>query len=218
MRTSLRCATGMALVFCAISNIPSLFAEQAQARPAGFTALFNGQDLTGWEGDAKLWIVRDRMLVGKSPGIKYNDFLSTTQEFGDFELRLAFRLVGGVGNSGVQFRSKKIPKHVSGYQADIGEGYWGCLYDEARRNKVLVSAPPELAKVLTKSDWNQYVIRCEGDHIVQELNGLTTVDYREEDPAIPRSGIIALQIHGGGPMEIQFKDLWIKRLDKSAKK
>ena len=115
------------------------------------------------------------MIVGRSAGIKHNDFFNTTRTFGDFELRLSFHLVGGKGNSGIQFRSKKIPGHVSGYQADIGEKYWGCLYDEARRNKVLVQAPAELDKVLKKEGWNDYVIRAQGDHIQLWVNGLRTV-------------------------------------------
>ncbi|PYV13490.1 MAG: DUF1080 domain-containing protein [Acidobacteria bacterium] len=170
---------------------------------AGFKPLFNGRDLTGWEGDRALWLVENGHIVGRSPGIKRNEFLGTTRAYGDFELRLSFRLRDGAGNSGVQFRSKRIPDHVSGFQADIGQKYWGCLYDEARRNKVLVQAPPELDRVLRKEGWNDYVIRAEGDQ---------TVDYREADPSIDRTGIIALQIHSGGPMEAEFKDLRIKEL------
>ena len=151
-------------------------------------------------------------IAGRSPGIKRNEFLATTRAYGDFELRLSFRLKDGAGNSGVQFRSKRIPDHVSGFQADIGEKYWGCLYDEARRNKVLVQAPPELDRVLRKEGWNDYVIRAEGDRIQLWLDGVQTVDYREADPAIDRTGIIALQIHSGGPMEVEFKDLRIKEL------
>ncbi len=83
------------------------------------------------------------MLVGHSPGLNHNEFLATTRSYGDFILSLKFRLVDGQGNSGVQFRSVRIPPHeMSGYQADIGENYWGCLYDESRRNKVLVSPRP----------------------------------------------------------------------------
>ena len=179
---------------------------------AGFKPLINGKDLTGWEGDRTLWLAENGQIVGRSPGIKRNEFLATTRAYGDFELRLSFRLKDGAGNSGVQFRSKRIPDHVSGFQADIGEKYWGCLYDEARRNKVLVQAPPELDRVLRKEGWNDYVIRAEGDHIQLWLDGVQTVDYREADPSIDRTGIIALQIHSGGPMEAEFKDLRIKEL------
>jgi hypothetical protein len=184
----------------------------------GFVPLFNGKDLTGWEGDTKLWVVENGELVGRSPGIKYNDFLATIATYEDFILKARFKLVdkSGHANSGIQYRSRRVPNshEVSGYQADIGQNYWGCLYDESRRNKVLVQAPKELARVLKKDDWNEYVIRCEGHHIIQELNGFKTVDYIEKDPSIARRGILALQIHSGGPMEIHFKDMRIKTLDK----
>ena len=121
-------------------------------------------------------------------------------------------MIDGQGNSGIQFRSKPVDHHVSGYQADLGENYWGCLYDEARRNKVLVSATPELSKVLEKGGWNTYVIRAVGDHVTLKINGVTTVDYHEPDPKIARDGILSLQIHSGPPMEIRFKDIRIKPL------
>ena len=198
----------VALLFLGIATQSSVW----PLPEAGFTPLFSGKDLAGWEGDRTLWLVENGMVVGRSAGIKHNDFLSTTRTFGDFELRLSFHLVGGNGNSGIQFRSKKIPGHVSGYQADIGQKYWGCLYDEARRNKVLVQAPAALEKVLKKDGWNDYVIHAQGDHVQLWVNGLKTVDYNETDPAIERTGIIALQIHSGGPLEVRFKNLRIKEL------
>ena len=146
----------------------------------GYRSLFNQKDLSGWEGDTTLWKVEDQALVGDSAGIKQNQFLCTKAEFGDFELKLEFRVKDGAGNTGVQFRTQKIPNttEVSGYQADIGEKYWGCLYDESRRNQVLAQAPPELENVLKKGDWNEYTIRAEGDQITLKINGLTTVDYK----------------------------------------
>jgi hypothetical protein len=180
----------------------------------GFRPLFNGKDLSGWDGDLSLWKVVDEAIVGDSAGIKHNQFLVTTEEFGDFELKLEFRLKDGVGNSGVQFRTKRIPNstEVSGYQADIGESYWGCLYDESRRNKVLVKPPAEFEKTLKKGDWNEYTIWAEGDHIVLKVNGVTTVDYVEPDAAIARQGIIALQVHSGGPLKVEFRKIRIKPL------
>jgi 3-keto-disaccharide hydrolase len=201
----------IALLFFPPATNPQASSSSAVGE-AGFVPLFNGKDLTGWEGDRTLWLVENGMIVGRSQGIKNNDFLNTTRTFGDFELRLLFHLIGGKGNSGIQFRSRKIPGHVSGYQADIGEKYWGCLYDEARRDKVLVQAPAELDTVLKKEGWNDYVIRAQGDHIQLWVNGLKTVDYRETDPAIERNGIISLQLHSGGPLEVQFKNLRIKEL------
>ncbi len=179
----------------------------------GFVPLFNGKDLDGWEGDTKLWSARDGMLVGTSPGLKRNDFLATSRSYGDFILKLSFRLVGGVGNSGVQFRSVRIPGHeMSGYQADMGENYWGCLYDESRRNRILVQASPKALEALNKTGWNQYVIRAMGDQITLSLNGVTSVTYREDDPKVARGGKIAVQLHSGGPTEVQFKDVLIQSL------
>ena len=181
----------------------------------GFRPLFNGKDLTGWEGDLSLWKVVDDAIVGDSPGIKHNQFLATKEEYGDFELKVQFRLKDGIGNSGVQFRTKRIPDStdVSGYQADLGENYWGCLYDESRRRKMLAQPPADFEKSLKKWDWNEYTIRAEGDHIVLKVNGVTTVDYKEPDADIPRKGIIALQVHSGGPLKIEFRNIRLKSLD-----
>jgi hypothetical protein len=187
----------------------------------GFEPLFNGKDLTGWEGDMKLWSAENGEIVGKSPGIKQNEFLATKKSFGDFVLKFKFRLVNtsGQANSGMQIRSKRVPNssELSGYQADVGQNYWGCLYDESRRNKVLVQPPKEVVdKAVHKDDWNEYVITCEGPHITLTLNGVQTVDYTETEPEdkIARTGVLALQIHAGGPMEIHAKDIVIKTLDR----
>lgn len=178
-----------------------------------FAPLFDNMDLAGWEGNTALWSARDRMLAGKSPGLDHNEFLATRQSYRDFIPSLRFHLVDGNGNSGVQFRSVRIPgTEMSGYQADLGENYWGCLYDESRRNKVLVKASSEALSTLKKNDWNQYVLCAVGDRIRLDLNGVASVDYREEVPAIARDGLIAVQIHAGGPMEVQFKDLQIRVL------
>ena len=181
--------------------------------PIAFTPLFDGKDLEGWEGNTSLWSARDGMLVGKSPGLDHNEFLATRQGYRDFILSLRFRLEDGKGNSGVQFRSVRVPgTEMSGYQADIGENYWGCLYDESRRNKVLVKASAAALESLKKDGWNHYVLCAVGDRITLYLNGVPSVVYREEDPGISRDGQIAVQIHAGAPMEVQFKDLQIRLL------
>ena len=118
------------------------------------------------------------------------------------------------------FRSQRVPNShdVFGYQADIGQQYWGSLeisYEESRRNRIVVDARKAgVENILKKKGWNEYVIRCQRDRIVLELNGLRTADYRETDPSIARSGIIALQLHGSGPQEIQFKNIRLKILGK----
>ncbi len=133
-------------VACSVCD-SSTAADAPPTDETGFVPLFNGRDLTGWDGDAKLWIVENGMLVGRSPGIKYNDFLSTAKTYGDFILRFQVRLLDNRGNSGVQFRSQRVPlpsHEVSGYQADISAGWWGNLYDESRRIRVLAGPSQEV--------------------------------------------------------------------------
>jgi hypothetical protein len=182
----------------------------------GFTPLFNGKDLSGWIVDTPgLWRVEEGGVVAKSPGLKYNDFLRTSKHYGDFILKASFRLANGYGNSGIQFRSKPVPDshEVSGYQADIGQQYWGCLYDESRRKRVLVQAAPESLKTLNKDGWNDYTVTARGNHIVIELNGVKTVDYIETEPGIETSGFIALQIHSSpAPTEVHFRNVRIREL------
>lgn len=206
----------VSVIVCGVHRPWESRADERDTAPAeeGFVPLFDGKSLAGWEGDAKLWKVEDGMIVGDSPGIKQNEFLATKKSYGNFELRLEFRLRKGAGNTGVQFRSRRVEgsSEVSGYQADIGEKYWGCLYDESRRNKILVQAPADLDKVLRKDDWNQYVIRAQGNHITLSLNGLQTVDYREPDATIAREGVFALQVHSGGPLRVEFRRLRIREL------
>jgi acetyl esterase/lipase len=187
--------------------------EPALVETTGFVPLFTGKDTTGWEGDTSIWSAKDGALTGTSPGLKYNDFLSTEREYGDFMLKLTFRLANGQGNSGVQFRSDRLPPHeMIGYQADLGQNYWGCLYDESRRKRVLVQASGPALKSLQPAAWNHYEIRAMGPKIRLALNGKMSVDYEEKDSAIKRDGKIAVQVHAGGPMEAAFKDVWIQPL------
>lgn len=192
-------------------------AAAASSLPAaedGFQPLFNGRDLTGWEGDTLLWFVEDGELVGKTPGIGYNDFLATTEEFGDFTLRFQVKLVNDIGNSGVQFRSQRVKGSMEmiGYQADIGPGWWGDLYDESRRRVTLVEADHALIdRILKKNDWNDYEILAEGKHIRLSINGKVTADYEEADADIPETGRIAVQVHAGPAIEVRFREMHIKR-------
>ena len=184
--------------------------------------LFNRKDFTGWEGDtAKTWKIEDGVIVGGSLDtvVPRNEFLCTKQRFGDFELKVVFKLTGdrAKANAGVQFRTKRIPNHheVSGYQADVGQDYWGALYDESRRNKVLVKPDPKVIEKLVKhDDWNEYVIRCEGPRIRLWLNGTQTVDYTEKDDKIDRTGVIGLQVHGGAKAKVYYKSVEIQELGK----
>lgn len=182
---------------------------------SAFTSIFNGQNLDGWEGDDLLWVVEDGMLAGRSPGIGYNDFLATTREYGNFTLRFDIHLVGNKGNSGVQFRSRRVTGSMEmiGYQADAGEQYWASLYDESRRRKTLAGPSGDvLAKALKMDDWNAYEVRAEGNRIQLSLNGVTTVDYTEAESGIEQTGLIAVQIHSGPAMEVRFRGLRIREL------
>jgi hypothetical protein len=189
----------------------------AQAAPV---PLFDGKTFEGWDGDtAKTWRIEDGALVGGSMAEKvpHNEFLATKKSYANFELTLKFKLTGteGMINGGVQFRSERIPDHYEmiGYQADMGEGYYGSLYDESRRKKTLAAPTAEvLAKALKLNEWNDYRIRCEGKHIQLWINGVQTVDYTEPDDAIVQNGRIAVQIHGGGKAEARYKDLMIEVL------
>ncbi len=205
--------------FCLAFSIAFLLAGVVAAEDQnGFTPLFDGKTFQGWEGNQKVFRIEDGAIVGGSLKEKVvrNEFLCTTKEYGDFELRLKVKLAGDGANGGIQLRSKRVPNHheVSGYQADMaGGGYWGCLYDESRRNKILAKPSAELQKKAVKTEgWNDYVIRCEGRHIQLWLNGSQTVDYREPDTTIPQRGIIAVQIHGGPPTEAWYKDISIREL------
>ena len=182
---------------------------------SGFRPFFNGKDLSQFIVDTQeAWRVENGVIIGRHDGLKYNDFLRTRESYGNFELQLEFLLKDGAGNSGVQFRSKPVPDshEVSGYQADIGQQYWGCLYDESRRNKVLAQASPEALATVKKDDWNRYVIRAQGTKIELELNGVKSVSYDEQEPGIEQTGFIALQVHSGPPIEVRFRNLRIKRL------
>ncbi len=182
-------------------------------------SIFDGKTLDGWEGSETVWRVADGMIVGGSmQGNKQNEFLATKKSYKDFVLKLEYKLVGTEGfvNSGVQIRSRRIDKpanEMKGYQADIGKGYSGCLYDESRRNKMLIKADDAVIKAAEKpGDWNVYEIRCEGPRVVLKINGTQTIDYTEEDKSLEQEGLIGLQIHGGNKAEVSFRNITIEVL------
>jgi hypothetical protein len=204
-------STLLAAAFLAIS---------AGAAESGKTvSIFDGKTFKGWEGDTnKTFHIQDGAIVGgsfKAP-VPRNEFLCTTRDYTNFVLTLKFKLLGEGSNAGIQFRTRRIPNHheVSGYQADMGDpSWWGCLYDESRRNKILAQAnADEVKKVLKRDDWNEYKIKADGNRITLWLNGLQTIDYTEMDEKIDRAGIIAVQIHAGPPSEAWYKDITIQEL------
>ncbi|GAA4442829.1 DUF1080 domain-containing protein [Pontibacter saemangeumensis] len=189
--------------------------------------LFDGKTFRGWEGDTvHTWRIQDGALVGGSltETVPHNEFISTTENYTNYVLKLKFKLTGNEGfiNGGVQFHSQRItdpPYEMTGYQADIGEGYWGSLYDESRRNKLLaVADSAQVRRLLRPGEWNDYEIRSEGRRIRILLNGEQTVDYTEEDVAIPQSGHIALQIHGGGKAKVFYSDIVLEELPAKGRK
>ena len=182
--------------------------------------LFDGRTFAGWEGDtATVWRIDDGEIVAGSLTRRQekNDFLCTTKRYGNFDLRLKIKLVGTQGfvNSGIQFRSERIPNshELIGYQADFGNGFDGALYDESRRNTILAKPADEvLKKVSRPGEWHDSRIRAEGPRVRLWVNGVQTVDYTEPEPGLPATGVIALQIHGNAVSEVRFKDIEIDEL------
>jgi putative heme-binding domain-containing protein len=167
---------------------------------------FNGKDLTGWDGNTNLWSVENSEIVGKSTGLKNNEFLKNPLLLADFRLVLKVKLVPNKENSGVQFRSATEPGGaVRGYQADIGEGWWGKLYEEHGRGLLWDKSGEAHVK---RDDWNTYEIVAVGTKIRTAINGKLCVDL--DDPQGARQGIIAFQLHAGGAMEVRFKDFKVE--------
>ncbi len=200
-----------------VTFIGAMHAADAQ----GGTSIFDGRTFKGWTGDTNTtWRIQDGAFVGGSLTSKVprNEFLRTTRPYTNFVLRLKFKLVGKEGfvNAGVQVRSEPAvnpPNEMVGYQCDIGEGWWGALYDESRRNKPLARPDPEAVnKAIKRGEWNDYEIRCEGRRIRTRINGVDMIDYTEPDEAIPQHGLIGLQVHGNGVTEAWYKDITIEEL------
>ncbi len=215
-----------------------LVAGSATAKDA--KELFNGKDLKGWDGDARVWSVEDGAIVGhtKDVPLKNNTFLIWKDgKVGDFKLTLEFKLQGG--NSGIQYRSKVIdPANwiVGGYQADMDgvNQYTGIMYEErgrgilaergerltidreGKKEEVQFGDAAELAKSIHKDDWNEYVIEAVGPTLKHTINGKLmseTIDRDREHRA--NSGILALQVHAGlpEPMTVSFRKIRLEEID-----
>lgn len=230
----------MRFVYLSVFAFSVLYGNDTSAWQADSnkTNLFNGT-FEGWEGDTKnTWRIEGNTIVAGSmenPAPR-NEFLCTVAKYSDFELTLQFKTKGTKKiNAGVQFRSellrkKKIenqPKpaqeyhEVVGYQADIGDGYHGCLYDEHRRRTVLSRPDKEtdqnVAAAIPGDGWQSYRIRAVGDRVQLWLNGIQTVDYTETDDSVWRKGCIALQIHGNMVGTIAYRNIEIKDLSAGKK-
>lgn len=202
--------------------IPLLSALTVVTAFGGPVSLFDGQSLDHWQTDGKWWRVQDGLITGGSSEQKvpYNDFLVSKKSYANFELRLLIKVTGvpgtGMINSGVQIRSVSVPNshEMSGYQVDAGEGWWGKLYDESRRNKVIAEPVDAKARdaAVKKDDWNEYRIRAEGPRIRSWINGVPALDYTEADANVPLDGAIGIQVHSGGKATVQVKDIAIEEL------
>ncbi len=206
-------------------------------------ALFNGKDLTGWEGDPRVWSVEDGAIVGhtKDVPLKNNTFLIWKDgKVKDFKLTAEFKLEGG--NSGIQYRSKVIdPKEwiVGGYQADMDgiNQYTGILYEErgrgilAKRGEQLtidrdgkktekkIGDADELAKAIHMNDWNTYEVEVRGARLKHTINGKVmseTIDRDREHRAA--EGVLALQVHAKlpEPMKVSFRKIELEELEPRA--
>jgi len=222
--------------------------QTAPPEPPDMRILFNGKDLDGWDGDPRLWSVRDGVIHGETTPedrAKGNTFLIREDlELGDFELRLSFRC-GAANNSGIQYRSRHITEGdppngwvVRGYQHEIRNSETfpdvaGFIYDEGgRRGRICLvgeraawhgdGGKEVLGSVIDQAgftelfkvdDWNDVVIRAEGDHIRHYLNGRLILDFTDDPELGLRNGILALQLHAGAPMWVEFKDIRVKDLE-----
>jgi len=218
--------------------------QQAAVEETGFVPIFNGKDLTGWDGDPRLWTVRDAMIVGQTTVAKparHNTFLIwRAGKLRDFVLKLKFHIHDG--NSGVQYRSQDLGDWiVSGYQGEVANDRpdpgigTGFLYHErgrrdiARVGEFVVIDPNGKRSVVGRvaevkalkeaayyqnDGWNEYTIMAYGNHLIHLVNGYQTIEMIDNDGKnSAREGILALQIHAGDPMLVEFKDIRLKVLD-----
>lgn len=201
-----------------IGALIPLFSAALHAAPV---ALMDGKSFDGWEGDiTNTWHLVDGSFTAGQLDRKqpYNDFLATKKSYGNFELTLEVKIAGTEGfvNGGIQFWSERIKDthEVRGFQADFGSGYDGALCDESRRSGHDIVRPPKDLhdQALKKDEWNTYRIRAEWPHIQLWLNGVKTIDYIEKDPAIPRRGIFAVQIHSGAKTQVWYRNLMVEEL------
>lgn len=207
--------------------------------PPGFVALFDGNSLAGWDGDTRIWRVQDGTITGQtSPEVRVaeNNFLIWKDPVENFELRLKYRLEGG--NSGIYYRSRKRPagekgEAVVGTQADFSaDGRWTgvimeytlrevlaergekVLIDESGKKQVIGAAgdPKKLLQVVKTNDWNDYTVIAKGGQVTLRINGKVMCELDDRDSRRMPSGVLALQVHTGPPMAVQFKDIFFRRL------
>ncbi len=240
--------TSLAVVVCLTLTVSALAAEPIMAPPESkdMRTIFNGKDLKGWDGDPKLWTVKDGAIRGETTPEKKsrgNTFLVWTKgKTRDFELRLSFRC-NATNNSGIQYRSKRDAKNkwrVRGYQHEIRNqnklpSVSGFIYDEGglaggrgrtcmvgekavcdkdKKKTVtgtLITAD-EYQKLFKLNEWNDVIIIAKGHHIQHYMNGRLVLDFTDHHPKALLDGVLALQLHGGAPMWVEFKNIRFREI------
>jgi hypothetical protein len=239
-----------AVVLMLVTTLP--LSSPAAETEEGFTSIFNGKDLAGWEGLPGAWAVVDGAITAEStpekPCKAAHYLMWRGGKPGNFELRTQFRLQGSGANSGIQFRSRELPNwDTSGYQADMenSDQWSGCLFEHTRGGiamrgeKVLIDkdgkktvspvvAPERIQKLVTGNlslsaallrqvkmgDWNSYTIIARGPEITLKINDVVMCQVTDQQVGLAaKDGVIALQMHPGPPMKVQFKNIRIKLLD-----
>jgi hypothetical protein len=188
----------------------------------GWVQLFDGKTLTGWDGDPQVWSVENGAIVGSTDNhkIAQNTFLIHKDPVADFHLIAEVKLRNH--NSGIQFRSQRLDGPgwiVAGYQADFSDAgdrsAWGNFYEERGRSRSVMKTPDEgwqKGKTLVRpGDWNEIQVIACGARIEVKLNGGTTVVAHDDKSA---SGILALQLHSGVPMRVEFRNMRIRHLER----
>ncbi len=206
------------MVPIAAVTVLSLQAQSSRPRLPGedWVQLFNGNDLNGWTnvGNEK-WSVEDSTIHGMAQTKGYG-YLRTEKNYKDFQLSLKFKCEGD-GNSGVFFHVDFKPGTadvIQGPQFEIDctiGRHTGGVYDVGRQ--WIVWPAPENETVVRLGEWNEYLLKVEGNRYVSRLNGVQLVDYTDPKP-FGADGGIALQLHSGGRGNMKFKDIWIRDLTK----
>jgi len=239
VRVVVVCVAVAGLALCAS---PWTLASDSSAPPVeeGFVSLFNGKDLTGWDGDQRYWSVRNGAITAQTtadgPPLTVNNFLIWQGgQPREFELRLQFRIENG--NSGIYFHSEKQttdPRRDPriGLQADIsgGDQRWTGVIMEYLKRDVLAERgqrvvideqgrkqvsslgdPAELLKAVNEKDWNDYTVIVRGEQTILQINGVTMCELTDRDPRRTRAGYLALQVHVGPPMLVQFRNIRMRQ-------
>lgn len=241
----------LCVVMSVIGSIGVALADDVQLAPEespGIRSIFNGKDLTGWDGDSRLWTVKDGIIRGETTpknAAKGNTFLVWQGgKLNDFELRLSFRC-NTTNNSGIQYRSKHIAPGdkvrndwvVRGYQHEIRNenklpSVSGFIYDEGgRRGRIILigqkgewkgnalSLADETLidaagyeKLFKLDDWNDVIIKAEGNHIQHFMNGRLVLDFTDSEEKALTEGVLALQLHAGKPMWVEFRNIRVAEI------